>query len=99
MGKFLETSAIDSTKLITGGDSDPSGSPTAHDDRAAISPSPSTPSLLPHCLARHASLGLSERFDPIPPHGAVLWVRFPLRRSPPHSMSPSLYTQPPQASS
>jgi len=33
MGKFLETSAIDSTKLITGGDSDPSGSPTAHDDR------------------------------------------------------------------
>ena len=40
MGKFLETIAIDSTKLITGGDSDPSGSPTAHDDRAAISHRP-----------------------------------------------------------
>lgn len=47
-----------------------------------------------HCVARHASFGLSERFDPIPAHGAVLWVRIHL---PVHAAlnSPSLYTEPP----
>ncbi|KAJ5308435.1 Actin-related protein 2/3 complex subunit 2 [Penicillium atrosanguineum] len=42
-------------------------------------------SLQPHCLARHASVGLSERLDPIPPYGAVLWLTV-ARSAPPASI-------------
>lgn len=58
---------------------------------STVNLAPSSP-----CVARHASLGLSERFDSIVADGAVLWVRsYPSTST--ALDSPLMYTQPPGA--
>ncbi|KAJ5540220.1 Actin-related protein 2/3 complex subunit 2, partial [Penicillium frequentans] len=54
----------------------PAPPPPGNDDRGLPSSQPAI--LLTHIIsARHAALGLSECFDSIAPHGAVLWVLYP----------------------
>ena len=79
MGKFLENRRLllsIAQKLVRAARATcPAPPPPGNDDRGLPSSQPAI--LLTHIIfARHAALGLSECFDSIAPHGAVLWVQY-----------------------